>query len=272
MLSVILPASNEEPYIADCLAALFHSTAKHVQLIVVANGCHDRTAAAAQDIVDQSLPVTWQATVIELSEGSKPGALNAGDAAAQYENRLYLDADVIVTPSLLQKVDDALSVDHPLYATARAIVPPAKSWFSRQYTRFWLKLPFNQTHATGYGLFATNALGRQRWGEFPKLISDDTFVRLQFSPAERIEVAATYTWPMIEGFSALVRVRRRQNAGVDQLKALYPAIFENEAKPPLTVGGLASLFLKDPLGFLCYTTVALAVRSKRGGTDFTRGR
>ena len=272
MLSVILPASNEESYIGACLTALFQSTAQNVQVIVVANGCRDQTAEVAQRVIDQSLPDTWQGLVITLSQGSKPGALNAGDAKAVYPNRVYLDADVLVSPPLLSQIDDALAADRPIYAAARPIIPAAKSWFSRQSTRLWLKRPFNRTPATGFGLFATNALGRQRWGEFPRLISDDTFVRLQFAPDERVEVDATYSWPMIEGFSALVRVRRRQNVGVDQLKTLYPGIFENEGKPPIGFGSIVSLLFRDPVGFFCYAAVTFAVRSKRGGAEFTRGR
>ena len=48
MLSVILPASNEEAWIGGCLEALFASEPIEAEVIVVANGCHDRTAEVAR--------------------------------------------------------------------------------------------------------------------------------------------------------------------------------------------------------------------------------
>ena len=126
--------------------------------------------------------------------------------------------------------------------------------------------------APGYGLFAVNASGRARWGKFPAIISDDTFVRLQFLPAERVQVAATYRWPMIEGFAALVRVRRRQDAGVAEIAGLWPDLMAREAKRGLGLGGLLALLVRDPLGFATYGAVTLAVKAGRGGAGWTRGR
>jgi hypothetical protein len=142
---------------------------------------------------------------------------------------------------------------------------------TRAYARFWQRLPFAQSNAPGYGLFAVNAAGRARWGDFPGIISDDTFVRLQFDPAERLQVAARYDWPMIEGFAALSRVRRRQDAGVAEIDRLYPGLLAREAKPQLRAGQLLGLCLHDPLGFASYAAVSLAVRLRRG-QGWSRGR
>jgi hypothetical protein len=117
-----------------------------------------------------------------------------------------------------------------------------------------------------------NAAGRARWGAFPNIISDDTFVRLQFAPDERIEVTARYHWPMVEGFANLVRVRRRQDAGVDELRRLHPALFVNEAKARLTVPRLLAIAARVPAGFLVYALVHLAVRLRPATGDWTRGR
>ncbi len=109
-------------------------------------------------------------------------------------------------------------------------------------------------------------------GEFPSIISDDTFVRLQFQPEERVQVAATYDWPMVEGFAALVRVRRRQDAGVRELMALDPALLQREGKARLGARDLLALALRDPVGFAVYAAVSLAVRLRPADRAFTRGR
>lgn len=271
MLSVIIPASNEGQWIGRCLTAVLASdpVPGGAEVIVVANGCRDNTAAAARAV---PVPAGWTVTVLELEEGSKPGALTAGDKAAMGELRAYLDADCVLSPPVLALLVRALDREGPIYAGATPIIPPPRSRISRAYARFWRQLPFNRTVAPGYGLYAVNAPGRSRWRAFPRLISDDTFVRLQFRPDERVQVPARYDWPMVEGWEALVRTRRRQDAGVRELRALHPRIFTREGKAPLTWGGLAGLALRDPVGFAVYAAVSLAVRTKRGGEDFTRGR
>ena len=272
MLSVIIPASNEAGYISDCLRHLCASDAAGVQVIVVANGCRDATARFARETLAAHQPAGWTSTVLELAQGSKPGALNVGDAAALHPMRVYLDADVQVSPGLLSALGAALAGPVPRYASGTPVIPAAQSAVTRAYARFWQKLPFNQTAAPGYGLFAVNAAGRARWGDFPSLISDDTFVRLQFLPEERVQVADPYLWPMIEGFAPLVRVRRRQDAGGRELSALYPGLMAREGKPDLTATELLRLALADPPGFATYAAVSLAVRARRGGAGFARGR
>ena len=273
MLSVIIPASNEEGYIGACLAALIASdpVPDGAEVVVVANGCRDATAARARDWTARAAAAGWPLTVLDLPQGGKPGALNAGDTAATGDLRAYLDADVIVSPPLMAELAAALAGDAPRYATGTACIPRAQSAVTRAYARFWQRLPFAQSNAPGYGLFAVNAAGRKRWGAFPGIISDDTFVRLQFAPAERVQVRAGYDWPMIEGFAALTRVRRRQDAGVAEIAQKFPGLLEREGKVPLGKGQLARLVLRDPLGFATYAAVSLAVRLRRG-KGWTRGR
>lgn len=270
-LSVIIPASNEAGYIGACLTALFASGPIAGECIVVANGCRDATADVARNFAPRAQAAGWQLKVVDLAQGGKPNALNAGDQIAQSSLRAYLDADVIVSPNLMAELIAALAGDAPLYATGTAQIPRAQSAVTRAYARFWQRLPFAQSPAPGYGLFATNAAGRARWGDFPAIISDDTFVRLQFEPHERVQVAATYQWPMIEGFAALTRVRRRQDAGVAEIDRLYAGLLAREAKAPLSKARLLALALRDPVGFATYAAISMAVRLKRG-QDWTRGR
>ncbi len=271
MLSVIIPASNEEAWIWRCLAAVLASdpVPEGAEVIVVANGCRDATAAVARAV---AVPAGWRLRVLELAEGSKPMALEAGDAAARGAIRVWLDADCVVSPPLLAQVAAVLARPEAAYAGATPVIPRPRSRLSRAYARFWSRLPFNRMVAPGYGLYAVNAAGRARWGAFPRLISDDTFVRLQFTAAERFQVPATYEWPIAEGFAALVRVRRRQDAGMRELAARFPDILAREAKPRLGRGEVLRLALRDPAGFAAYAAVSLAVRLRRGGTAFTRGR
>ncbi|ETX30427.1 glycosyltransferase [Roseivivax isoporae] len=274
-LSVIVPASNEAALIAECLRALAASdpVPGGVEVIVVANGCRDDTAARARDRAPDFAARGWRLVVRERADGGKLAALNDGDAAAAGAARAYLDADVRVSPPLLPALAAALATDAPRYASGTLRIARARSWASRAYARIWARVPFMSTDVPGCGLFAVNAAGRARWGAFPDIVSDDTFVRLNFAPSERVAVPAPYDWPVVEGLPALVRVRRRQDRGVAEIAARFPALAANDNKPPFPLARKLRLALSDPLGFAVYSGVALAVRlSPRGPDGWSRGR
>lgn len=274
-LTVIIPANNEENFIGRCLEALLaqDEAARAVEVIVAANGCTDRTVPLAQRYTNRFKARGWKLTVLEIPNGGKLMALNKADEVAQGAARAYLDADVICSPPLIGQLQTVLVTDTAIYATGRLQVARARSAVTRAYARLWSQLPFmHKGSAAGAGLFAVNATGRDRWGQFPQIISDDTYVRLQFSPDERVEVSAPFIWPMVEGFGNLVRVRRRQDAGVAEVYHLYPDLRCNDIKNPLGLRELIALFLSTPFGFLVYTSVHLAVRLRPGGPDWTRGR
>ena len=271
-ISVIIPANNEEAYIGTCLEAILAQVTSHrAEVIVSANACTDATVDIARSYADRFSQQGWHLVVLDSDIGGKPAALNRADEVASGSTRVYLDADVIMSPPLLDGLAHALNRPDPAYASGDLKVSPAQSWITRAYGRIWTRLPFMTEGVPGAGLFAVNASGRARWDVFPQIISDDTFVRLQFTPDERLPVAASYSWPLVEGFSALVRVRRRQDAGVAELARLYPGILEREGKATLTGGQLMRLALTDPVGFGVYVTVNLSVRT-RNDAAWSRGR
>ncbi|SIQ26622.1 Glycosyl transferase family 2 [Paracoccus thiocyanatus] len=271
--TIILPAHDEAGYIGPCLDhVLAQDHRGPLDLVLVANGCRDDTALRARAHAPAFAARGWQLRVEELAQGGKIGALNHGDGCAGLGVRLYLDADIRMGRRLLSGIMRALDLPQPRYAGGRLVVAPARSAVSRAYARFWQKLPFVAQGVTGAGLFAVNQAGRARWGTFPDVISDDSFARLQFTEAERILVDEPYEWPLAEGFSRLVRVRRRQDAGVAQIARLYPHLppRQGHVRPGKTE--LARLAAADPLGFAAYAAVAAAVRLGRNRQEWARGR
>lgn len=273
-LSVIIAARNEAAYIGPCLDALVaqQDVPGGLQVVVAANACTDATVALARAHAPAFAARGWGLVVLDLAQGGKLGALAAGEDAATGRALAYLDADVICDPALMAQLATALATPGPRYATGTLAVTRAASRVTRAYARIWTRLPFVQGGAVGAGLFAMNRAGRARWGAWPNIISDDTFARLHFTPAERIEVPARYHWPMVEGLANLIRVRRRQDAGVREIARLYPDLPKNEAKAPLTHGHLVRLALTDPVGLATYLTVHVAVRLRPAASGWTRGR
>ncbi|MCR9125431.1 MAG: glycosyltransferase family 2 protein [Rhodobacteraceae bacterium] len=274
-VSVILPAHDETDYIGHCLSALLASQGDApLEVLVIANACRDDTAAKARGFADLAQARGWSLQVIETETGGKLNALNLGDRAARGDIRIYLDADVIVSPPLLEKMIEALSRGPALYAGAEPRVAPARSAVTRAYARFWQTLPFVTQGVPGFGIFAMTRRGRARWRDWPDIISDDTFARLNFAPSERHRVAARYTWPMVEGFANLVRVRRRQNDGVTEVAKVFPHLMAHEDSHPPGLGGTLARALRDPIGFAVYVAVAIAVKTPpmRGTARWARGR
>lgn len=274
-LTIIIPANNEEAYLANCLTALMASepTNSEVQVLVVANACTDKTVDVARSFESAAIPIGWSLQIVDLVQPGKLNALNVGDDLASGELRIYLDADVLVSPGLVRMVVAELSATSaPRYVSGSPRISEAQSAVTRAYAKFWTLLPFARSEAPGFGVFAVNAAGRARWGRFPDIISDDTYVRLLFAPHERRGVKATYEWPMVEGFQKLVRVRRRQDQGVKEVALKWPELMRNGGASAPSLSQLLVMALKEPLGFLAYSAVAIAVRSRQASTDWTRGR
>ncbi len=274
ILSVNIAAHNEEDYIGDCLTSLLQQddTAGRVEVVVAANACSDRTAEVVSGFQSRFEDRNWRLVLLNITEPGKPNAFNQGDLLTTGSSTIYLDADVRCDPELLGQLRAVLGQPRPLYATGTLKVAPPQTWITRRYSDFWVRLPFVRGGAVGAGLFSVNAAGRKRWSAFPAIISDDTFVRLNFAPDERIEVPARYHWPMVEGFRNLIRVRRRQDAGVAELRQLYPDLMRNEAKPALTPTGLLRLICAAPLSFAVYSTLQILVRLGPGNSEWVRGR
>lgn len=218
MLSIIIPAHNEQGYIGPCLKSLLAQEPRdfgfaEIEVIVAANACSDATVDEASALAEDFAARGWALTVMNLEQGGKPYALNEADKIAGGDLKAYLDADIDCDPDLFAELIALLDGDAPRYATGRLIVARAKSWWSRRYGKIYSETPFAKSKAPGCGLFAVNAAGRARWNAFPDLVSDDTFVRIQFSPDERAETKAGYRWPLPEGLRNIIHVRRRQTRG-----------------------------------------------------------
>ena len=275
---VVVPACDEDRHIGDCLGCLLaQEDSGRLEVVVSANACADATESVAAALIPVFAARGWRLDVLSSRRAGKTAALNRADAALTARGfgrgpRAYLDADVLCAPDLMGQLRRALSGPRVLYATGTLAIPHARSRATRAYARQWARTPFVRGGAVGAGLFALGAAGRARWGAFPDIISDDTFARLHFAPAERVEVPALYHWPMVEGLSNLVKVRRRQDAGVRQIASLWPELMENDEAGSLTGAALARAGLTDPLGAATYGLVHVATRMRDSGMQWTRGR
>lgn len=261
-VTVIIPARNEASVIGNCLSALVEEGAEgwRVGVVVVANACTDDTAAVAELFRSAISKRGWSFSVVETGEPGKSRAINRGERAASDGARIFLDADTVICPGALAAVLGAISTGRPTFATARLAAPRPRSLVSRLYGRTLLRLPYFADGDAGSGFFAVNGAGRARWTEVPDIIADDVFMRSHFSKAERVVADAGYFWPLPEGWNALLRVRRRQEVGLRQLKRIRPAAVGSKRALGARLRIFGGLLLGQPLATLVFASVVLTAK------------
>ncbi|WP_342373144.1 WecB/TagA/CpsF family glycosyltransferase [Propioniciclava soli] len=271
-LSVVIPAHNEAVSIDRCLAALGGTAiGREAEIVVVANGCEDGTAAAARAHAE-SLPGL---IVVETDLASKVHALNLGDEHATAFPRVYLDADIELSPDALPALRDALAGPAPRVAAPRIVFDTAgSSWAVRAFYDIFARLPYATQGLVGLGVYALSESGRRRFGAFPELTSDDLFVQRLFAPHERVSTPGTFTVATPRRWRDLVKVRARIARGNAEFgEAELPGV-DTRSSTGGTARALLGLLVRDPrriVGAVVYAVTRLAAqRRARSGARWER--
>jgi Glycosyl transferase family 2 len=180
--AVVIPAHNEASVLGRTLRSISDATAAgSLEVIVAANACTDETVSVAS-----AFPGV---TVVDLVQPSKVGALNAADGIATLWPRLYLDADIEITPRAIAAVFDVLSGGSVLAARPTATYDTSGASRSvRAFYRARQRMPVTGEHLWGGGAYALSAAGHARLHEFPDLTADDLFVDSLFGDHEKAVV------------------------------------------------------------------------------------
>jgi glycosyltransferase involved in cell wall biosynthesis len=255
-MSVVVPAYNEAHVVGRCLAAMTHGAcAGELEVIVVCNGCTDRTASVAQEACPD-------AEVVELAHRSKTDALNVGDEIATRFPRFYVDADIEVSIDALRATAAVLMDDRVLCAAPRARFElRERSWAIRKFYETWEQMPYLNNEMVGTGVYALSARGRARFGRFPALTADDQFVLQQFTADERRSVSeVSFVVFPPSTLRDLVKVRRRAYRGARELaRSSSPGTNE-----PGRRAEAAFALARDPArvpGLIVYFIVMLAAKA-----------
>jgi glycosyltransferase involved in cell wall biosynthesis len=216
VLSVVIPAHNEEQVIGRCLSTLLADTNPgEFEVVVVTNGCTDRTAEIATSFGD--------VVVVESPMASKPAALNLGDETARRFPRLYIDADVEVTTAAARAVGALLeSAEVELAAPELRFDMAGRPWAVRAWYDIWQRLPYGAEDHVGTGFYGLSARGRGRFGAFPDTMAEDFYVWAQI-PRQLRKVAAGHQFvvhPPLT-FRSLLRIQTRMQAATARNRTLF---------------------------------------------------
>jgi hypothetical protein len=267
--SIVIPAHNEERMIGTCLRTLLAGAGEgELEVVVVANGCSDRTA-------DRARAVDPAVRVIEVARGSKPLALNSGDQAVTAFPRFYVDADVQVDIASIRKVVDALRMGDALAAAPRMELDLAgRPWRVRAFYETWSKLHYVTDAHIGSGVYAVSEAGRARFDQFPDIVADDMFIHSLFDPAERVSVAsAEFVDRAPLNLRGLLRIKGRAAAGNYEYRAKYADQARHAEGVNRRRGAGAGALVRDPRAWpalMVYTVVYIAAQM-RGWWKFRFG-
>ena len=134
-LSVIIPALNEERFIGETLQRIDQAArilegdqpCLTVQIIVVDNDSTDHTAAVARRLGAAVVPERIRNIAL---------ARNVGARIAEGEVLLFLDADTLIPPTLLSRIDSVMSDPFCVGGAVDVHHRPARA-ILRLYVRCW---------------------------------------------------------------------------------------------------------------------------------------
>jgi glycosyltransferase involved in cell wall biosynthesis len=134
MISVVIPAYNEEENIAQCLVSLRHQTVlrSEYEIIVVDGGSKDQTREIAQKYADQ---------VFVQTSRKVGGARNDGFMAAHGDVVATTDADCIIPPTWIETIKrgfeekEVVQLYGPVYPIEESIKNSLSLFFANTFSR-----------------------------------------------------------------------------------------------------------------------------------------
>jgi len=255
IVSIVVPAHNEEAVIAANLRWLLQDAQPgEFDVVVVPNGCSDRTAELARTVAG--------VRVVESPRPGKVAALHVGDEACKTFPRIYLDADIELSSDSVRALVTAAGRPGVLAcAPAVRLDLSGVRWMARRTHRVHDRLIAPNRALAGVGVYVLTEAGHRRVFPIPDIISDDGWVHGSFQPHERVVVSeAVSVVRPARTVRAHLKRRIRVRAGNKQLAAASRGAPEGRLGP----GHLVRLVRRrevSPLDAGCYLVVLAADRA-----------
>ena len=134
LISVIIPALNEERYIGKVLDSLLRNGSNGMEIIVVDNGSKDRTREIVRKYKNVKL-------IVAMKKGTSR-ARNKGVRFAKADLLFFLDADTTISKGLFNIYIDAFKNDKHLAAATGPIEPLEKTSKKVEFSYFMVSRIF----------------------------------------------------------------------------------------------------------------------------------
>ena len=203
-ISVVIPAHNEEEFLPKTLEALARQDYPKYEVIVVANGCRDRTVEVAEDKCD---------LLVELKARGLGPARNTGAEKAQGDLLLFLDADTLLESDALSTVAREFSPLHAM-GTLRGVPDTGKTSYRVIY---FFKNLIHKTHAH-HGSSGVILCWKRQF-EAVGGFNNELYLRENSDLMKKLRRFGRYKY--IKSAPAVTSMRRYERAGVAEMIFLW---------------------------------------------------
>lgn len=229
--AVLIPARNEENVIAHIIKSLQEQDYPKAlyDILVIPNNCTDDTEGAAlragAGIVRCAAPVSTKGEVLHHV---------LADLAGKYDAYCVFDADNIVDPQFLVRMNDAIAAGAKVAKSRQCALNPYDNWVSGGYDLYFQSINLLHSRARarlplsakliGTGFMVTDAHLQKLGGWNTVTLTEDIeFACLSAMEGERVYYvpdALTYDEEPLS-FGVSMRQRRRWSAGVQSVANRY---------------------------------------------------
>ncbi|MBS3138002.1 glycosyltransferase family 2 protein [Candidatus Woesearchaeota archaeon] len=201
LISVIIPARNEENYIEQTLKSIKTQSYKNIEIIVVCNNCKDKTHAIASKYTNK----VYDTTLPNVSLNRNYGVRNA-----EGEIFVFLDADCIADKFLIEKI---------VYWTRKGYIGGTVKT-SPLENKFKHKLIWRLGHITKYIFLTASGIMFCKAGYFPKFrtdlnVAEDTYFILGLKKQGKVKYIT----------DSFIKTSMRRFEKEGYLKTLFKQVF-----------------------------------------------
>lgn len=223
-LAVIIPVWNGRSSIKRSLTSLLEQTVSEdvslrgTLIIVASNDGCDEAVKIAEAFNTRLIKKGYQFQIIKTPAGRK-AAFEGAELYLNGQAILYLDQDAALSACALSEIITLTNViTEGIFFTLTPKFSRSSSFLVRSFLRGWQAAPYVRNSPATAGAYGVNGLGRNRWGAFPNLHSDDKLVRMQFALSERYLISSqSYETLAPDTVSELIQKRMRYRAGNAEL-------------------------------------------------------
>ncbi len=250
--AIIIPAYNERKVISKLLNSLRSGISKKLFQVVVA--CNASTDSSVE-YIREHFPMV---TCLDIKKASKTNALNEAEKLDLGFPRVYIDADVLISSSDIEKIITYLNqFDEAALVAPRGKINTKESGaIVRIFYSAWMKTTFYLKRGFGSGIYALNKKARANFQQFPEIIADDGFIReVVMSDQIHICEAAESFVEAPRTLEDLLNIKIRSKLGNQQLEHL--GLIKNRNQQ-------AKRFLHKPILLEALVYICVNYLAKRG--------
>ncbi len=137
LVSIIVPAHNEEEYIEESIRSLLNSDYPNLEIIVIDDGSTDKT----HEIASKFLP---KIKLFKTNKGGKGKALNFGILKAKGELIATMDADSYILPDTITQLVAMIQEENAMAVTPAVKIKASGNWLKEFQRVEYLMILFSR--------------------------------------------------------------------------------------------------------------------------------